>query len=117
MSGTDFPLLTTLIQALREREGGRGLNKLAAENLASVLAAIEAAGFTIIEGPLPIEQADKRREILAYFGTGHQRTLFLARWKDDRRSQKPRPYWTADSHMGVIWERSNQPTHFWYPPE
>lgn len=114
----EFPMLTTIVQAIQGYEGGRGLNMLAAENVRAVVAAIEAAGFSIIQGPLPIEDADKGRTILAYStGEGVARRFFW-RWDNDARNNGARPHWYP-LHGGRFpgWAHAHQPTHFWYPPE
>lgn len=117
-SAEKYPLTTAIVQGIRKHSGGEGLDMLAQETVCSVLGALENAGFTIIQGPLPIEEADKSRRILAYFGKGRERGLYTATWNDERHHNKPLPHWKPRGcAWGVKWERSNQPTHFWYPPE
>lgn len=112
----DFPLTSAIVGAIYSKFGPEGLTRLAAENVAAVLKMIRDAGFTVLDGPHPIDQADKSRTILAYFGEGTDRGLYTARRMTPDGQDVG--YWQIlDLGLSFDWMRHNQPTEFWYPPE
>jgi hypothetical protein len=64
----------------------------------------------------PIDEADKRKRIMAYCGGIFCGDLV---WKDRKFSNRPLPHWSDDGarrDRGPKWMQENQPTMFQYQP-